>query len=88
MANIASQIKRNRQSERQRQRNQAIRSELKTRTRAAMIAAESGDSDAAVEALRLAQRRIDTAVAKGVLHKKTAARRKARLHRRVHDLLG
>ena len=88
MANTASQIKRNRQNEKARQRNQAISSEMKTRTRAALAAAEAGDAEAAAEALRLAQQRIDTAVAKGVLHKKTAARRKARLHRRVHDLLG
>ena len=88
MANIAQQIKRNRQNEKRRQRNLAIRSEMKTRTRAALEAAEAGDRDAATEALRLAQQRIDSATAKGVLHKKTAARRKARLHRRVESLLG
>jgi small subunit ribosomal protein S20 len=88
MANIASQIKRNRQTEKRHRRNQAIRSEMKTRSRAALAAAEAGDADAAAEALREAQRRIDTATAKGVLHKKTAARRKARLHRRVTELLG
>ena len=88
MANIKSQIKRNRQNEASRQRNQAIRSEMKTRTRAALAAAESGDAAAATEALRLAQQRIDTAVAQGVLHKKTAARRKARLTRRVRVLAG
>ena len=88
MANIKSQIKRNRQNEVARRRNQAIRSEMKTRTRAALAAAEAGDAEAATEALRAAQQRIDTAVVKGVLHKKTAARRKARLHRRVHEILG
>ena len=87
MANIASQIKRNRQNEVRRQRNQAVRSELKTRTRQALAAAEAGDADAAHEARRLAQQRIDTAVSKGLLHKKTAARRKARLHRQIEDLL-
>ena len=88
MANIAQQIKRNRQNEARRQRNQAIRSEMKTKIRNALEVAESGDREAADEALRLAQQRIDSAVAKGVLHGKTAARRKARLHRRVQDLLG
>ncbi len=88
MANIASQIKRNRQNEVRRQRNQAVRSELKTRMRQALSAAESGDGDAAHEAQRLAQKRIDTAVAKGLLHKKTAGRRKARLHRQIEELLG
>lgn len=88
MANITSQIKRNRQNEVHRQRNQAIRSEMRTRARQAIDAAESGDAAAAREALRLAQQRIDTALVKGVLHRKTAARRKARLHRQVEDLLG
>jgi len=88
MANIASQIKRNRQNEVRRRRNQAARTEMKTKTRAALEAAESGDAEAATEALRQAQRRIDTAAARGFLHKNTAARRKARLSRRVHELLG
>ena len=88
MANIASQIKRNRQNEVRRRRNQAIRSEMKTKMRKALETAESGDAAEAREALRLAQQRIDTAVAKGLLHRKTAARRKARLHNRVEQLLG
>ncbi len=88
MANIASQIKRNRQNEVRRRRNQAIRSEMKTKMRKALETAESGDAAAAREALRLAQQRIDPAVAKGLLHRKTAARRKARLHSRVEQLLG
>jgi small subunit ribosomal protein S20 len=88
MANIKSQMKRNRQNEKRNQRNKAVRSELKTRTKAALAAAESGDAGAAQEELRLAQQRIDTAVSKGVLHKNTAARRKARLVRRVTELIG
>jgi len=88
MANIASQIKRNRQNEKRRQRNQSTRSEMKTLTRHALEAAEAGNADEAREALRLAQQRIDTATAKGVLHKRTAARRKSRLNRRVEELLG
>ncbi len=87
MANIKSQIKRNRQTEKRNVRNKAIRTELKTRAKAALTAAESGNATASEEALRLAQQRIDTAVSKGVLHKNTAARRKARLVRQVADLL-
>ena len=87
MANIKSQIKRNRQNERRRQRNKAIRSELKTRARAALEAAEAGDSNAAEEALQAVQKHIDTAVAKGVLPRNTAARRKSRLTRQVRALL-
>ncbi len=88
MANNASQIKRNRQNEKRRLRNQSVRSEMRTRTRTTLEAARSGDADAARESLRLAQKRIDTAVAKGVLHKRTAARRKSRLERQVQGLLG
>ncbi len=88
MANIKSQIKRNRQNETRRVRNKSFRSELKTRTKNAIDAAQAGDAAAAEEALRDAQTRIDVAASKGVIHKNTAARRKARLTRQVRDLLG
>jgi small subunit ribosomal protein S20 len=87
MANIKSQIKRNRQNETRHERNKAVRSELKTRAKNVLAAAESGDAAATEEALRRAQKRIDMAVAKGVLHKNTAARRKAGLARRAADRL-
>ena len=83
MANIKSQIKRNRQNEKRRLRNRAVRSELGTRTKAALAAADEGDDEAAAEALRQAMKRIDKAAAKGVIHKNTAARRKSRLAREV-----
>ena len=88
MANIKSQIKRNRQNVGLNTRNKAIRSELKTRAKNAENAAESGDADQAKELLRLAQQRLDVAAAKGIIHQKAAARRKSRLSRRVHALLG
>ena len=88
MANIRSQIKRNRQNETRRRRNQAVRSELKTRAKTALAAAESGDAAATSAALREAQRRLDTASAKGVVHPRTAARRKSRLTKRVNSRLG
>jgi small subunit ribosomal protein S20 len=80
MANIKSQIKRNRQSERQRMRNKGARSELRTRTANAMQAAGGTDGP---ETLRLAVKRIDQAASSGLIHKNTAARRKSRLMRRV-----
>ena len=83
MANIKSQIKRNRQNETRRQRNQAVKSELRTRERRVVEAVEAGEG--ADEALRLAQKRIDMAASKGVLHKNTAARKKARLAKLVND---
>ena len=88
MANIASQIKRNRQNAVRYERNKSARSELKTRIRNAIVAAESGDRDAATEQLRLAQKYIDKAASSGLIHKNTAARRKARLTKQVEGLLG
>ena len=85
MANIKSQIKRNRQNETRRQRNKATRSELKTRRRNAETAAGNGD-DVAPEMLRVAVKRIDQAAAKGVIHKNKAARDKSRLMRRIAKL--
>ena len=88
MANIASQIKRNRQNEKARLRNQGARSEMKTMARRTLELAETGDAEAARRSLRDAQRTIDRAVSAGVLHKNTAARRKSRLTARVESLLG
>ncbi len=82
MANIKSQIKRNRQSEVDRLRNREVRSEINTRTKAAVNAAAEG-ADNAAEALQVAISRIDKAAQKGMLHKRTAARRKSRLMRDV-----
>jgi len=82
MANIKSQIKRNRQNERRRLSNKAVRSELKTRTKNALLAAETGTEDSA-ERLREAIKRIDKAAAKGVIHANQASRRKSRLVRRI-----
>ncbi|MGH9186847.1 MAG: 30S ribosomal protein S20 [Acidimicrobiales bacterium] len=82
MANIKSQIKRNRQNEKRRLRNKAVRSELKTRVKNAATAAEAATEDAA-EQTRLAVKRLDKAAAKGVVHKNQAARRKSRLMKRL-----
>jgi small subunit ribosomal protein S20 len=82
VANIKSQIKRNKQNERRRVKNKAVRSELKTRTKAATTAAEEG-AENADELARLAIKRLDKAAAKGVIHKNQAARRKSRLVKRL-----
>jgi len=78
MANIKSQKKRNIQNEKRRVRNVAVRSELKTRTKGAQTAAETGAEDAQAQ-LELAQKRIGKAGAKGIIHKNAAARRTSRL---------
>ncbi len=78
MANIRSQIKRNRQNEKRRVRNKAVRSELRTRVKAAEAGGESPE-----ETLRIAMKTIDKAAAKGVIHKNEASRRKSRLQKRA-----
>ena len=85
MANIKSQIKRNRQNERRRVSNKSVRSELKTRTKRALLAAETGAEDSA-ERLREAVKRIDKAAAKGVIHANQASRRKSRLVHRIASI--
>ncbi len=83
MANIKSQIKRNRQNERRRVRNKAVRTSLKTAAKKVRTAAEAGEGDAATTQLRQAIKDIDKAASSGALHKRAAARRKSRLARAV-----
>ena len=88
MANIKSQIKRNRQTPKRELRNKALRSQMRTRAKNALETAEKGDAAAAQEALRLAQKQYDVATSRGIMHRKTAARRKSTLTRQVNELLG
>ena len=85
MANIKSQIKRNRTNEKARVRNKAVRSELKTRVNGALTAAETGAEHAA-DAARIAVKRIDKAGSKSIIHKNAAARRKSRLMKRLNKV--
>ncbi|HEY2490456.1 MAG TPA: 30S ribosomal protein S20 [Streptosporangiaceae bacterium] len=77
MANIKSQIKRNRQNEKARLRNKAVKSSLKTSIRKFREAADSGDMEETGAALRAACRQLDKAASKGVIHKRQAANRKS-----------
>ena len=86
MANIKSQIKRNKQNEKARQRNKAVKSSLKTAARSLREAADSGDTEKATEALRAAYIKLDKAASKGVIHKNQAANRKSALAKRVATL--
>ena len=79
MANIKSQKKRNLQNEKRRQRNLAAKTSLKTSTKKVHAAVAAGEADEAVARQREAARALDKAASKGVLHKKTAARKKSRL---------
>ena len=80
MANIKSQIKRNKQNIVARERNKAVKSELRTRTKNAVAAVGTESEDTA---LRAAIKRIDKAAAKGVIHKNQAANKKSGLMKRI-----
>jgi small subunit ribosomal protein S20 len=86
VANIKSQIKRIRTNEKHRLRNKAVKSELKTYVRKTREAIDAGDSAAAQDALRVASRKLDKAVSKGVIHKNQAANRKSSLALQVAAL--
>jgi small subunit ribosomal protein S20 len=86
VANIKSQIKRNKQNEKARQRNKAVKSSLKTAVRSLREAADSGDTEKATEALRAAYIKLDKAASKGAIHKNQAANRKSALAKRVAAL--
>ncbi|GAA3214617.1 30S ribosomal protein S20 [Nonomuraea helvata] len=77
MANIKSQVKRNKQNEKARLRNKAVKSSLKTAVRKFREAAEQGDVEQAVALQKAAARQLDKAVSKGVIHKNQAANRKS-----------
>jgi small subunit ribosomal protein S20 len=85
LANIKSQIKRNRQNEQARLRNKSVRSALKTYARRVRASVAAGDAQAAEAALRQAGRAYDKAVSKGVIHRNNAASHKSRLAREVHQ---
>jgi small subunit ribosomal protein S20 len=85
MANIKSQIKRNRQNELNRMRNKSVRSRLKTLTKRLDAAVESGDEAVAQDVLGVATKALDQAAAKGVIHVNKAANQKARLAKRLNS---
>ena len=86
MANIKSQIKRNKTNEKARERNKAVKSELRTAIRQAREAVAGGDKSAAEAALKKASTKLDKAVSKGVVHKNNAANRKSAIAKQVAAL--
>ncbi|MGC2941452.1 MULTISPECIES: 30S ribosomal protein S20 [Brevibacterium] len=86
MANIKSQIKRNKTNEKARQRNKAVRSEVRSYVRVVRENIAAGNKEEAQQAYAVAARRLDKAVSKGVLHKNNAANRKSRLATQINAL--
>ena len=86
MANIKSQIKRIKTNEKARQRNQSVKSSLKTAIRKTREAVEAGDTAKAEELARAASRQLDKAVTKGVIHANQAANKKSALAKKINAL--
>jgi small subunit ribosomal protein S20 len=86
VANIKSQIKRNRQNEAAHQRNKSVKSALKTAVRQFREAAAAGDTDKAKAAAESASRKLDRAASAGVIHKNQAANRKSAIAKQAARL--
>ena len=83
MANLKSQIKRNRQNEKRRLRNRVTNGSTNVAIKKARAALESGNLEEARTATMVAVSRLDRAAQKNVLHRKNASRRKGRLMKRL-----
>jgi small subunit ribosomal protein S20 len=86
LANIKSQIKRNKQNETRRLRNRYFLGKARKASREAVVTIERGDQAESREAVLQAVRELDKAAQKGVIHKNNAARRKSRLMKRLAAL--
>lgn len=86
MANIKSQIKRNKQNEKARVRNKAVKSSLKTSVRQFREAADAGEAEKVTQTMRSALTKLDKAASKGVIHKNQAANRKSAIAKRAAEL--
>ena len=86
MANIKSQQKRNKTNEFSRPRNKAVKSAVRTHVRNARAAVTQGDAAKAAELAAVANRALDKAVSKGVIHKNQAANRKSAISSAVAAL--
>lgn len=86
MANHASAIKRNRQSEKRAEYNRWWKSRVRTSTKNVLEAVETNSADSAKTLLTEAMKEFGKAAGKGVIHKKTASRKIARLSKKVASL--
>jgi small subunit ribosomal protein S20 len=86
VANIKSQIKRIKTNAKATERNKAIKSDFKTAIRKFREAADSGNVDAAKEALKVASTKLDKAVSKGVIHENQAANKKSAMGKKAAGL--
>jgi small subunit ribosomal protein S20 len=86
LANIKSQIKRNRQNKKRRIHNRVFRGSARSAIRKAQVAIESNEMEDARTATQSAIKALDKAAAKGIIHKNNAARRKSRLMAKLNSM--
>ena len=86
MANIKSQIKRNKQNDRAHERNKSVKSNLKTAIRRFREAVDAGDNDEARSLAAVASKKLDKAASAGVIHKNQAANKKSAINKRAASL--
>jgi small subunit ribosomal protein S20 len=86
VANIKSQIKRNRQNDAAHERNKSVKSALKSAVRKFREAADAGDADQAKALAAAASRKLDKAASAGVIHKNQAANKKSSINKRAASL--
>ena len=86
MANIKSQIKRNRQNEAAHERNKSVKSAVKSAIRRFREAADSGDAETARKLASEANKKLDKAASKGVIHKNQAANKKSAISKKAASL--
>jgi small subunit ribosomal protein S20 len=86
MPNIKGAGKRHRQSLVRRDKNRAVKSSIKTQLKKVAVTVPAGDKEKSTVEIRLAQKKLDQAAAKGVIHKNKASRLKSRLSKRVKAL--
>ena len=86
MANTSSAKKRDKQSERNRERNIALKNRMRTSVKKVLKATDDGNQTEAVESYKIAKPLIDSLARKGIIHKNKAANQKKKLSKRIKAL--
>ena len=83
MPNTASAKKRLRQNDKRRVHNRAAKSVMRSQIRRVREAVQAGDNDKAQSEFKVAQKKIDQAASKNLIHRNAAARTKSRLSKLI-----
>ena len=86
MANIKSQLKRIKTNRKATERNKAVKSEVKTAVRRFREAAAEGNGEKVTEARKVASKKLDKAVSKGVIHQNQAANKKSAMAKKLASI--